>query len=394
MTGPVNSAGGAPRLPLTALWKLITTPRQRVPRDAHARELEDQAVARRFMTPSDIEDLLNAYGLGWHDYEVPLEQLGRYFDLIPIVWYQRPSAPGKDTYGSDALRLEDAVNLLIQIERLGFAIRPERIVAAVASSVAKAEKLTAAELDAHGYVSRRGKWPPLSLRTDREPTAAARREPHRTTTGYNAEAWIEPDGTVVQVVVRAPGYRRPRPAVEIECPACGMSYMRGDTDSSAAHRSEHKRRMRALDPAPHQQLLAARSVEAEPTLVRAQSAAWKHREMYERARAFKREFHYDFMQWGSERKDDDPDVHGFLLDLPDGRIAGACAFRLRTFSDGRAPRWGLQWVWIAPQFRRSGVLARRWLGLRERFGEFRVEGPVSPAMQAFLAKRGESRLIE
>ena len=54
--------------------------------------------------------------------------------------------------------------------------------------------------------------------------------------------------------------------------------------------------------------------------------------MYARALQFKREFHYDFAQWGDPEKDFK--AHGFLFNddtgvFGHGAIVGACAFRWR-----------------------------------------------------------------
>jgi hypothetical protein len=111
--------------------------------------------------------------------------------------------------------------------------------------------------------------------------------------------------------------------------------------------------------------------------------------MYLRAGAFRREFHYDFIQWGDP--EDDPDAQGFLFANEAGSILGACAFRRREH-DGKS-WWGLQWIWICPLARRKGMLTERWLEFRKRFGDFRVEGPVSPAMEHFVVKQGDVALL-
>ena len=110
-----------------------------------------------------------------------------------------------------------------------------------------------------------------------------------------------------------------------------------------------------------------------------------------RATFFRREFHYDFVQWGSSKGDNDPGARGFLFADDEDAIVGACVFRLRN-QDGEK-RWGLQWVWVCPRARRSGVLVRRWSAFRKRFADFQVERPVSPAMEAFVLKQGDAALL-
>jgi hypothetical protein len=212
------------------------------------------------------------------------------------------------------------------------------------------------------------------------------------TSGHRYEVWLGPDDAVYKLEVMAPKYRQVHAPVETICSDCGDRWFRGDPDSSAAHRREHKRRMHVLDPGPLADMLSARLTTNDPELVRSTSPKWKHFEMYERARAFRREEGYDFVQWNSHDGDDDPHVHGFLMSDAEGRILGAISFRWREPQDEPA-FWGLQWVWIAPKMRRCGILSNRWSAFRERFGDFVVESPVSQAMQDFLAKHGDTHLM-
>lgn len=379
---------------LDLLWTQITTGSTRVLHRTEAAQIEDAGIRQRFMSYSDIEDLLVAYGIRWPTHELPLERIATHLGIHPVTSFFRPSTERGSTMGFEALRLEDAARLLITLERMGLSVAPGALVRAVAAPVAKAARLTAAELDAYWYEGLRLKWPPLLL--DGAPERMVRactREKHRSETGFRAEAWRDREGAIVRIQVRAPRYRAPGPTQEVVCEECGVRYTRGERESSAAHRSEHKKRMHVLNPHPSARLLEARAAEPEPSIVRMASPAWKHREMYERARAFKREFQYDFVQWGSRRADNDPHVQGILFDLPDGRIVGACAFRWREYEELPAPFWGLQWVWIAPGFRRQGVLSSRWTMLRERFGDFLVEPPVSDAMQTFLNRKNDTSLM-
>ncbi len=54
--------------------------------------------------------------------------------------------------------------------------------------------------------------------------------------------------------------------------------------------------MRYFDPQQHKQYLQAMQVEQIPEIVNWRSADWKHREMYNRALAFKREMQYESCQ--------------------------------------------------------------------------------------------------
>lgn len=295
--------------------------------------------------------------------------------------------------GSQAFQLADAASLLILIERLGFDVDPRTLVAAVRARIAKDPTLDGAELRCYWYEQQRDKDAPLELvAADRNGHDADELfEKFRTPRGYRAELWRTGGGKALSLIVQAPRFRRRPATVEVVCLNCGETWTRGDVDSSANHRRVHKQLMPFLAPTPHPKLIAARMDDPEPDLVRSTSPAWKHREIYERAVLFRRQFRYDWVQWRSATGDPDPNVHGFLLDLPDGRIVGACAFRWEPSE--AAGLWVLDWVWIAPRYRRSGVLAQRWSSFRERFGDFRVGSPVSDAMQMFLAKHGDSHLM-
>lgn len=108
------------------------------------------------------------------------------------------------------------------------------------------------------------------------------------------------------------------------------------------------------------------------------------RAVYELAVCFRREFEYDFVQYGYEGKEDDPDARAFLWIEPIDDIAiGGCCFRWRDWSDA-PPGWALQWIWLHPYRRGHGLLTKAWPIFKKHFGEFVVERPLSYGMQSFL----------
>ena len=108
--------------------------------------------------------------------------------------------------------------------------------------------------------------------------------------------------------------------------------------------------MAYLDPKPSTEMLEERKTADQPELVTAGSPEWKQNEMYLRARAFKRELGFDFVQWKSPKSVGDANVHGFLFTNIEGAIVGACAFRDRT-EDYSSIVYGLQWIWVCPKER-------------------------------------------
>lgn len=124
------------------------------------------------------------------------------------------------------------------------------------------------------------------------------------------------------------------------------------------------------------------------------NAIRRNRDAVERlAYYFRREFGYDFVQYNADEGPGDeryPAV-AFLWasmrnSFDDRDVAvGATCFRWREWKDTPAG-WAMQWIWLHPYVRRKGLLSAAWPALREAFGDFDVEPPLSPAMRMFLAK--------
>jgi hypothetical protein len=106
------------------------------------------------------------------------------------------------------------------------------------------------------------------------------------------------------------------------------------------------------------------------------------------AKYFRREFQYDFVQYSA---DEEPLADRAFLFVPDPwgwgqRTVGACCFRRREDSGGS---WfALAWIWLHPYWRSRGLLSNAWSYFVHRFAPFRVEPPLSPAMQGFLRRKG------
>ncbi|MGM4922756.1 hypothetical protein AB8A31_07600 [Tardiphaga sp. 804_B3_N1_9] len=339
---------------------------------------------------ADIEDIFYLYDARL-DGNVDIKKLCAVFELPWRRIYYLPKARSSSVSGFHALAAADVAELLIQLERLGFALDPMPLVEALMPSIKSLRRITEAQLSILWFAKNRHKMAPQALEVEGRATFATKIERLRMSSGYKAELWWGDAGEPLLLSVDAPRFRRRASPKETVCAQCGYTWFKGDPDASANHRREHKLRMRVLNPEPLSQLAQARLTDSEPELVTATSPAWKHREIYERARFFRREFGYDFVQWDSSDGDSDPNVHGFLFLNERDLIVGACAFRLRDQTSGK--NWGLQWVWVCPMFRRTGVLARYWGYFRKRFGDFDVEGPVSPAMQAFAVKQGDTVLL-
>lgn len=302
---------------------------------------------------------------------------------------RRPRARGSGAVMTQARPAANAASLLILLEDLGFSVDPRPLTELVLSTIPRGGLITAAQLDVLWYARRR--LARVTTLRAPPPVRVHEIEERRLETGHRLEIHRDVDGNAVALTVKGPKYRRRPEPVRTTCPDCGHVWYRGDTDSSAAHRREHKERMPFLDPKPHPQMIVALK-EADHERVSWASPAWRHEEMDERARIFRREMHYSFVGWGV-RQERDRHAQGYLFADPDGAIVGACAFRWREYRDAE-PGWALQWIWVCPTARRTGVVTARWADFRARFGDFVIERPISEAMQAFVRSVGDGHMLE
>jgi len=325
-------------------------------------------------------------------HELDIERLAEALGYRWTNTLRRPRLRSNGVIYSRSMRAAEVAAFLIDLERLGFAFDPQPLIDALRPGVMKSTTITDAELEIFWAPRTRHKAE-ITLKVEDGNYSFGEYREGKFTNGYRFIALFRKDGSIHSLNVRGSRHRRVKSPVKTVCNECGDTWWRGDPDSSAGHRKEHKQRMHILAPAPHALMIEALRVESDPELVNSVSPAWKHFEIYRRAQAFKREERYDFTQWQSSEGDDDPHVHGFLFANSEGAITGAASFRWRVPAEPSPPHWGLQWVWVCPRHRRQGVLSSRWHMLRERFGAFVVEGPVSEGMHAFLVKRGESDLM-
>lgn len=132
-----------------------------------------------------------------------------------------------------------------------------------------------------------------------------------------------------------------------------------------------------------------------PFAVTKRSPRSHRRAVFRFAQYFRREMGYDFVQYGWDGEEDDPHCTAYVWQSKSAAYGqrapcyGAACFRKR---DEGGP--ALQWVWIHPYLRRHGLLSDAWGMFEERHPRFAVEAPLSPAMLAFLEKRGHPKGIK
>lgn len=375
---------------LAAIWQALNSPGRRG--KAGSSELIAKIHREKWASSTDVMDLLYLMDerLDEIRHQVDVDRWCTLFGIPQQTAYTRPRDRKGSAYGHQSITAAGVADLLIQLQRLGFGVKPHELVNLEMTRIEKETKVSSAELTVYTYPVSEHKMAPIALPTENYWRVTKRSRSLKTDTGYKLSVSLDETGDPVHLEIKAPKYRETRPPQRTVCGECGIEWMRGDPESSASHRREHKKRMGYLDPRPHSKLDGGEIPDGF-VFVNFTSPKWLHTEMYRRALAFKREFHYDFVQWDAVNPRSDATGQGFLFVDEEQRIVGACAFRLRE-DDGKS-WWGLQWIWFAPAHRRTGLLARRWPALRERFGRFHVEGPVSDAMQAFLTKVGDAELM-
>lgn len=372
---------------IDAVWRAL---QGRTPKStSFPRSVEDRMVESRWVSDTELEDILFALDRRLDPPAViDAAELASKLGLSYRFVYSRPRSRNDDVMGFRRLAAIDAAAFCIFLERLGFRIDLSSLCARLRDHLQDRTHLTDEEISVLFYDANRHRMPPISLCAPHRPWSGMRTLKLKTEDGYRIEYRTDDAGVALSLSVHAPRYRKPPATQSVECPGCGLTYMKGSPTDEREHRRTHRRWSVVNDPKPHRKLIDALVRDTDACWVGADAPGWKRKEVYERARLFRREFGYDFLQWSIE---DDPDAIGFLFSDGIGRIIGACAFRPQL---GNADRpWRLDWIWLCPDARRSGSLRREWQRFRQRFGDFDVEPPLSEAMKAFLIKQGRGDLI-
>lgn len=370
---------------LVSLMKEKGSPQVR-PLVLSTRERELLRTGIIYMT--DFEDLVletetrGQYGLGRL-----LKALAEYF-AIPIRYvYAKPRYANGESVGWKGLQAADAAALLVALEDVGFCVSPELLIAKLAKPLVKKEYLTESEISLYGY-ERQHHRKKVEVRSDLDVMQHIwSEERFKGINGYRFKLTLV-DGKAYRLEITGPKHRNIRLRQDVTCAYCGMTYTKGDLESSLIHRREHARLKRLLEPRPDRRFANRLQRHSNPELVDISAPFWMHQEVYERALRFKRDFRYDFLQWnGCQSKKATPTYQGYLFadhtgTHPPGTIVGACAFALRQ------GHWSLDWIWVTPSMRRKGVLSHRWQAFLDRYGDFDIEHPLSDAMEAFVRQNG------
>ncbi|HFL7940479.1 TPA: hypothetical protein ACG5DM_003543 [Pseudomonas putida] len=375
---------------LTKLCEILVEKRKTSARSVGLTRFEREVLKDGVAKNTNIGDYLittetRAFAIIEHIFEDLLAPFG----IAQQFAGRRPVDPDDDVTLSQALTSVDATALIIGMERLGLQVDPSRLAKELSKTLEGRELLTSNELDIVHYDHYVGRCRTV-LNAAQGPIHPLWPETtHQDEAGYRFTMRWDGDA-VVWLEVLGPKYREPEPQEYIVCEYCGHSYFTNNTQEARIHDGVHSRKSQMIDPQPDERLaerLATLGRAGE--LVDKSSPLWMHGAVYDRALEFKREFKYDFVQWdGSSTRCAGEDWQGWLLAADDmGTIAGACGF-MRRGGAVEGAEWSLQWIWLAPKYRRAGLLESRWPSFLQAYGDFDIERPLSSAMQAFVLKHG------
>lgn len=301
----------------------------------------------------------------------------------------RPEQIGDDPFFFEGLSEIGVADLLIQLEHLGLQVDPSSLVRKLAGRLGSSRILTESELSVieyeHRHLSKR-----LVLQVEGR-TAETETQATGRTDSLSMHFTIESsDERAVRLEIQGPRYEAPLETEFVTCDECQSEYLQNDPAEERRHAKEHEERMSTLKPQPDARVISLMPVEERSLLVDPDSPLWMHGEVLKRAQAFRREFGYDRVQWdGSDDNAGPPEWRGHLFISDDGAIAGACGF----YAEDQAS-WELHWIWLAPPYRRRGLLRAVWPALVNRYGEFDLEWPIQDAMLNFIATHGTPRQVE
>ncbi|MGY4816488.1 hypothetical protein ACVNP3_11190 [Pseudomonas chlororaphis subsp. piscium] len=355
---------------------------------------ETKMLRERGVTITDLGDYaLLTEGRNYGRIEHYIEWLAEQASIPARSLLYRPKHIGEDTCGFYGFQLTDAVALLVYMEQLGIMVSATLLVDELLPELEMRTLLTEAEHLILTYKLWTGRRLMFIQSTAKRVPGPEMVETFRSPMGYRYKM-VRQGGQALSLEVRGPKHRELKQE-SIKCDYCGLTYLSNTPAETRAHRVIHRRAAQLLDPTPNTRFAKRLAQTDHPIIVDSNAPMWMQKEVYRRAVKFKRDFRYDFVQWAGD--DVNPvkiGWHGQLFPAgPDGTIAGACALSNEHPGPGGV-EWTLAWVWIAPKYRRQGLLAAHWPGLIERYGSFFIEPPLSEAMQGFVRSYGTESQIE
>lgn len=379
---------------LEGLFNLLKEDRPPLAMTAPLSSVEKRLLNAQGITDSDFGDLiLQSERRQWGAIEHYVEWLAEYSEIPFRFMFHKPHRLDDDVMGFKGFTAIDAVGLLITMEELGIRVAPGNLVAALLPEVKAKKLLTDSDYKILTYAVSVGKRRNILRSRLQEDSSLKSVEEFRDSAGYRF-TMTRQNGQALSLQVRGPRFREIKREF-VTCDYCEAQHETNNPSDTRRHRQLHRLAQQLLDPKPNPRLATHLAQGNGNDIVDSKAPIWMQEEVRKRARKFKRDFHYDFTQWpDTGRKPISTGWHGYLLTAgADGTIAGACAF-LDIKGQEAGLDWSLQWVWIAPKYRRHGILLKHWPVFVERYGDFFIEPPLSEAMQGFISAHGTDKQKE
>lgn len=173
------------------------------------------------------------------------------------------------------------------------------------------------------------------------------------------------------------------PVVLVECPDCGLSYVSDDLEDTTRHAEYHEEFTSPDRPSSDSRLVGLVSATSGLIIFQRSDQNFLHEKLYGIARRFKHEMGYDQADWAPVGHQVPDGAIGAIFSDEDGRALGGAG--IYTEHPYRDVSHLIGWIWIAPDFRRRGVLARALPDLAMRFPGALFGFPYSEAMERFAA---------
>ena len=190
---------------LESLWAALRDHKPQV-REASVARIVAAIVERGWAPTYRVEDLLHDMGVAWFWREPSVNTL---FGVPQQTVFDRPKAGSGWAMGSDETAAADVAFILIQIERLGFAIDPSPLVDALRPALLEQQVVTKSDLHVLWYPKERHRMEALTVGT---PDTKVALGDERTVlpTGYKVDLERNRAWELLSFTVAAPKYRKPR----------------------------------------------------------------------------------------------------------------------------------------------------------------------------------------